>query len=324
MPLDLLDRKLLYELDSNSRKPINQIAKKLRINRTVAAYRIDRLKKEGIIKGTYTQINNFSLKYYSFRMFIKLGNFTEDKESSLINNLVKEKKLLWLARVLGKWDIDLIYMTKSIFEFDTFQKNLLLKYNDIIEEYQTALLTKINDYPKDYLINKERTPLSLKKSIKESSFEPDGLHEKILFYLSENASMNIIHLGQKVGASTNTVKKKMKELIRNKIILAFRLFIDTNKLGYQYYKLHLTLRHYREKDLYELTSFLESKNFMISTDHYLGGEHFEIELHIATEKEYIDFISELMKRYGKIIKDHYVIKFYKELTYRYLPVIDTA
>lgn len=319
MIIDLLDKKLLYELDLNSRKPLNQIARKLRISRTVAAYRFKRLQEEGIIKGTFTQINNFALGYYSYRMFLKLGNFTEEQEKSLVNTLINEKRLLWLSRVLGKWDIDLIYMTTNMFEFDEFQRKLLLGFNGIIEEYETALLTKINDYPKDYLISRKRSEIPIRKTITHSTFSPDKIHERILYLVSEDATINIVTLAKNAGISFNTAKKKMQELIKSKVILQFRLLLDTNKLGYQYYKLHLTLRHYNESDLNALTAYLESKNFMIITDHYLGGEHFEIELHLQSEQEYIRFIQELMRQYGRIIKDHYVIKFYDELIYRYLP-----
>ena len=53
MNIDKTDRKILYELDLNARKPHSQIAKKLRINRSIVSYRINEMKKKGIIKGTF-------------------------------------------------------------------------------------------------------------------------------------------------------------------------------------------------------------------------------------------------------------------------------
>jgi DNA-binding Lrp family transcriptional regulator len=55
--LDLLDRKILYELDFNSRIPLSILARKLNISKQVAKYRIDSLVKRDIIKGFYTDIN---------------------------------------------------------------------------------------------------------------------------------------------------------------------------------------------------------------------------------------------------------------------------
>ena len=52
--LDLKDRKILYELDSNSRQPLSQIAKKVGLSKEVVNYRIRRLEDQKII--THTKI----------------------------------------------------------------------------------------------------------------------------------------------------------------------------------------------------------------------------------------------------------------------------
>jgi Lrp/AsnC family transcriptional regulator len=319
MELDKIDRKILYELDSNCRKSLNSIAKNLRISRNVALYRLNRLKKEGIIKGAFTEINNVSLGYHSFRIFIKTGNFAKGQEERMIKFILSQKNLIWLSRVLGKWDLDLVYMTKDVFEFDTFREELFLRFNSILEKTHISLLTQIYHYPKDYLINKER------KIIKKKVFDPTIQHiidkkdEDLLYIISKNADVGLVDLASKLKLSVNTVKKRMKELEKKKIILGYRLLIDTKKLGYTYYKLHINLRNYTESDVKKLRNFLESKNYIIYTDHYISGEDFEIELHLKKEQEYLEFMDELKEKFGKIIKEHFLIRFYKEYFFRYLP-----
>jgi len=319
MKLDLIDRKLLYELDQNCRKSLNVVAKKLRIGRNVALYRLNRLKKLGIIKGTFTEINNVALGYYSFRIFLKLGNFTKNKKEQLINFILHQKNTTFLSEVLGKYDLDLVYTTKNIFKFNDFNKELKIKFNDILEQNHISLLTQIHHYAKDYLIDKKRSHVEIKIYDPTIQIQLDIKDEAILYAIAKNASQGILELSNKLKLSINTIKKRMKNLEKNNIILGYRLFIDTNKLGYFYYKLHINLRHYQKDHIERLRKFLESKNFIIYTDHYIGGEDFEIELHLKTEKEYLYFIDELNEKFGKIIKDHFVLKFHKEYIFRYLP-----
>ena len=47
--LDLKDRKILYELDKNSRQSFADIAKKVRLSKEVVQYRVKRLQDEGYI-----------------------------------------------------------------------------------------------------------------------------------------------------------------------------------------------------------------------------------------------------------------------------------
>jgi len=138
MRLDAIDRKLLYELDQDSRKPLSQVAKKLRIGRNVLLYRLNRLKEEGIVRGTFTQINNFALGYYSFRIFIKLGNCSGEQEKNFVNEIKKEKNLLWLSRVLGKWDLDIIYM--SIFFYYKIYPHVIVNSLNILVFLLTVLI----------------------------------------------------------------------------------------------------------------------------------------------------------------------------------------
>jgi DNA-binding Lrp family transcriptional regulator len=318
MKIDVVDGRLLYELDVNARQSLSMLAKKLRINKNVLLYRFNRLRKQGIIKYAFAEINSVGLGYHSFRVFLKLGNFTKEQEDALISFILKQRKLIWFSRVLGKWDIDIVYTTKDIAEFDEFRKELFNKNNRIIEDFSISLLRDIYAYPKTYLVpgaRIERAP----KNFVPISYVIDEKDEELLFLLTKNAMTPIIELAKKARLSINTVKKKMKMLEQNNVILRYRLFIDAHKLGYDYYKLHITLRHYAETDIAALQQFLEIKDFVIYTDHYIGGEDFEIELHIKGEADYISFLNELNSRFGRIIKDHFLIKFYDEKVFRYLP-----
>lgn len=315
--MDLLDRKLLYELDLNARAPLSRVAKKLRANKSVVLYRFNRLREQGIIRQAFVEINMAGLRYHSFRIFLKLGNASDAEERKLIDLLQAQRQVTWLSRVLGKWDVDAVYTTKDIAEFRRFRDDLFLRHNAIIEDFRISLLADIYSYPKTYLTGARRT--AMPRHFAPTGYVPDGEDELLLRILSADAMLPVASIAQRMRMSINTVKRRMRDLERHGIILAYRLHIDAARMGYHYYKLHLALRRYAAADLAALWSYLESKSFMVYIDKYLDAEDLEIELQLESEAQYLAFLEELVQRFGRIIKEKHVLKFYDERVFRYLP-----
>ncbi|OGM02141.1 transcriptional regulator, partial [Candidatus Woesearchaeota archaeon RBG_13_36_6] len=78
--LDLKYRKILYELDVDSRQSYKEIAKKVGLSKDAVIYRINKLKKAGIIKRFHTVIDNGKLGFIPFRLYLKLQSTTPEKE----------------------------------------------------------------------------------------------------------------------------------------------------------------------------------------------------------------------------------------------------
>ena len=66
--IDLKDRKILFELDRNSRQSLSQIGKKVGVAKSIVSYRINRLQKLGIIKSYYTVVDLYKLGFIAPRL----------------------------------------------------------------------------------------------------------------------------------------------------------------------------------------------------------------------------------------------------------------
>jgi DNA-binding Lrp family transcriptional regulator len=130
----------------------------------------------------------------------------------------------------------------------------------------------------------------------------------------------LYELAEQTGTTALTVKRRLAKLERDGIIIAYRLFLDLKSAGILYYKLHVALRHYTAKDLAALRTFVESKNSVIYTDHYMNGEEFEIELQVPSVDAYQQFFTELHERFGTIIRSSYLFEFTDRRLFRYLPL----
>ena len=67
--IDLKDRKILYNLDLDSRQSLTQIGKNVNLPKNVVLYRINKLIKRGIIKNFYTVIDLHKLGYNILRFY---------------------------------------------------------------------------------------------------------------------------------------------------------------------------------------------------------------------------------------------------------------
>ena len=85
--LDLLDRKILYELDINSRQSLNELARKLQRNRNVIEYRIKRLEEKGIIRNFVTLLDAGRLGLMIWNVYVEFQNLTREMENEIRSTL---------------------------------------------------------------------------------------------------------------------------------------------------------------------------------------------------------------------------------------------
>ena len=81
---DLLDRKLLYELDMDSRMPTTQLARAVNASKETVNFRLKRLVKAGYIKAFITTIYTSHMNRYYYKLFYKLHRATPGIENEII------------------------------------------------------------------------------------------------------------------------------------------------------------------------------------------------------------------------------------------------
>lgn len=318
MELDSIDKKIIYELDKNARTPLKQIAKAIRSNRSVVAYRLKKLETSGIIRGYFTEINNTALGLTGFRVFFKYKNYDKSFEEELIAELLKDQRIAWCFTVKGRWDLDVIYWCKDRFEFYDAIKAIKLKFNHFIDRMEVSTIVDILHFPKSYLICKKRDGVGAKK-LGRSKYVINEAERKLLHAIAFDARKDILEISRELGMSINTVKKYLKRLLKNEVILGFRPFVDINRIGYNYFKVHLDLHNYGDKDLKSIITFLEYDSNIVYLDFYIGGADIEIEYHTEDEGHVYEKLDDLRSRFGRFIRSYFIIKFDKEYVVRYMP-----
>ena len=71
LKLSLLDKKLLYELDINSRQPLTQLSKKVRASPATIEYRLKRMEKVGLIRNYLTFLDAGKLGLMIWNIYLE-------------------------------------------------------------------------------------------------------------------------------------------------------------------------------------------------------------------------------------------------------------
>ena len=318
--LDLKDKRLLYELDLDSRQSFNELGKKLSLSKSSVIYRINNMQKSGIIKQYHTVLDIGKLGYISFRLYIKLQNSTPEKEQEIIDFLKNKEIVTWIVSVDGDYNIGCLILVKTISEMNVLWKELLKKYVNYLEERQLTIMTKVAYFSRAYL-------LDLKENIYEINFitEPrnidiDDTDKEILKLLAPNARISIIEISRKLKITPKTTINRIKALEQKKIIIGYKTVFNLELLGYQYYKVLFRLHNVVNEKLQQFKRYIKVHPNIVYDDEVLGGDDIEIEVQVKDNNELRALINDIKLKFADMIKSYKILLFYKEHKYLYLPV----
>ena len=316
--MDLTDKKILCELDLNCRTPISKLAKKLRISRDIAAYRINRLEKEGIIINYLCSINLAKLRYKTYKLYFKL--WSNNKEEEFVKKLSNDKRVIHFLKTEGDFDYSLSVATMTVMDLDDFIMELKNEFSVLIKDYLVSIVI----YSKVFKLNKlllNQTSSDLKFEKHQGRVERvyiDEKDKKILNELSQSANLPIVDLAKKTKLSIDVIKYRLKKL-EKELINTYRIRLNFNKLGYYHYVIMIKtikLDHENEEKLF---SWCSKKHEVIFCTKRVGNYDPEVNAAIRNIEELNKFLKELKSEFSDIIDSYNMIINSELLRLNYIP-----
>ncbi len=316
--LDLKDRKLLFALDFHARDPNSLIAKKIGLSKQGTDYRIASLQKKGVITGFYPVIDVGALGYYYCRFFFKLQNLTQEKEKEICYDLIEDKRIHWIIKFEGAYDLGMAAYMKSLSDFKHLSEEILEKYGTYIKEKKESIGIKITHFQNRYLLNtKETKEIGVEEIRKEAELEE--IDKELLKLISENGRTSLVDLGEKLNVSPKVVSYHLKKLEKNKIILGYRPNIDHNKIGYTHYKILFYLMNVTQEELLKFKFYLKMLPEVFYIVEEVGIADVDIELMLPKEANLFDFINKIRFDFPQLIREYEIIICAKTLEIEYVP-----
>jgi DNA-binding Lrp family transcriptional regulator len=302
--IDLKDRKILYELDLNCRQSNTQLGKKVGLKKDVVSYRIKRMLDEGIIKNFWTAINTFKLGYNVFRIYINFQYASEKIKNEIIKQFVDYKNT-WVVKSTYRSEVDLavIIWVKNIFEFYQFWEKILDFYEDYFARTVVSIYTQAVCYKKSYLIPQEydKTERKMYEAISgDINVKIDEIDYGLLNEIALNARISLTELAEKFDCSSQTINYRIKNLIKNDVIQAFRVNIDFSKIGLQHFKIDVYLKEHKQKKA--IIKYLEEKPYLEGLNLVVGWADIEPEFIVSNVNGLNQILGEIDLKFPNSIK----------------------
>jgi len=320
MNLDLKDRKILYELDLDSRQSYQELGKKVGLSKEVVNYRISKMIDEKIIRSFYTRIDSGKLGLLSFRTFLRLQDLTPEKKDEIVNYIFSHNRVGWGVLVDGNWDINFMYWADTIEEFSNFYKTFLAKFGSSLEKKWISIYNGFIEFPKTFLLHKTRNERISGYNYyfgREKIVTPKEI--KILSLLSSNSRIKTIDIAKEIDLTPKAVAYKIKELEKKKVIIGYGVNLSLDKLGIQYYKLHLNFKDYDPKKIDQILEFCRRDSRIMYVNDFTGGSDMEIDIYVKNNIEYHEILDEIRYKFAKLIKNFETLQYYKEVKYNLFP-----
>lgn len=318
--MDIKDRKIIYELDKDSRTTYSQIAKKTRLTQETARYRINNMVKEGIIKEYLAVINTTKLGNLYYQLMLKLQNVNESKKSEMINFLKENRKVAWIGDLEGNYDISFIFYVKNQIELQNLINDLYGKYSQYIMKKNLSVNLYAEFFPRDYLVGKERANIQ-KTTYKshEQFISLDKVDTEICKMLGKNGRVSSVDIGVRLSLSADAILQRIKKLRKEEIIQGFSLVIDPKKIGQSHYKILIYLSNMSKFQEERLVSHMRINNRVIAIIKKLAEWDYEVDIEVENVEQLQAFTMDLTNKFSDIIRDYDLVRIVNMPKYTFFP-----
>ena len=243
--LDIKDRKILYELDRDSRQSFSKLGKKVGLHKDSVAYRVKKLQENGIIHHFETGIDFSKLGYNIYRYYFNYQFITPEKKKEIIDHLVQSKYSIWVTSLEGQYDLAVYMAVKDINDFYHYWDDVFRKYSKYFSKKTFSVFCGTKYYGYSFLLDeslKERTSCAPISEIGgKQVIQIDSIDFELLELIITNPRMPIIKLAETLKVSIQTINNRIRNLIKSGVITGFGIEINFSKLEYKLYRLDINL-----------------------------------------------------------------------------------
>ena len=318
MKLDLKDKKLLYEIDFDARKPYSMIAKKLKMSKRGVQYKLENLEKKKTLLGYTPVINLSKLGYFYFRVFIKFQNLTRELRKKIEDYITKSNNIGWAIWYYGVYDIGFTIWAKNVSDFKKTINKFYFSFDKYIKERVESIGTEVVFYKNRYLLMNKSTENFVLEEKKEE-IELDDIDKKLLKILVKQPRATIINISNKIEESAKRIAYRLKRLKRENILLGIRPIINHQLLGKTHYKVFMDLNNSSEVMIKQLETYVIGNPRIIYTVKAFGTCDFDVELMVDSNDDFIDFIEDLHAKFPGLVRDYQTMILTKTIKAKFLP-----
>jgi len=313
--LDLLDKKIITELNKNVRSSYSDIAKKLKTSKEVINYRIKRLEKEGIIKE-YVTI--FGFGYRAYKILINFSKIDSKNDKKILNYLNSNSYINWLTPCTGAWDLVFAIMAKTPNEFDVILREIMQNIGEFVGNYKLGISVGSETFGHTYVLNSVNDSKSVKKN-NYYDLDYDDKDKKIAKILHKNSRAKLMDIYKETNIPIDTIKYRIKKMEKNAIIKRYRLILDTSRLGYDRYEIFLRFINLTDNLSSKFKEYSKQNPNIEFFSRCVGSWDIELTVHFKNQQDLRSFILDVKEKFGENIQLFETISLFETQNFVYFP-----
>ncbi len=317
--LDLKDKKILFELDKNSRQTLSELAKKVRLSKEVIFHRMKRLEKQKIILRYQTISAHFRLGFRSYKFYFKLQNMDKATKDKLHVHLMNNEMMFWIAYCQGRYDLIIAVLAKDIEEVGKIEEELMEKFSNIIQEKIVSISLKTMQYNRRWFFSDSEMPIEIDVGEGLAPTEIDDIDYNILKSITNNSRMKITDIAKEIKQSATVVTYRIRQMEKKKVILGYKLALNTKLLGYETCKAFIKLNSSTEKKRNALIEYCRMIPNVINYVITWGSWDLELEIEVKNFDEYYNIMSNIQDSFPELIKSYDSVIINSEPKQSFLP-----
>lgn len=239
--LDLLDQKIIYELDLDSSQSFLDLARKLEIPNETVAFRVKRLLKGGYIKNFITTLNTSRLGRFYYKFFFKFKKTTLEIDKKIMSYLADCRGIAYLAKLEGRFDCTFLVLAQGIQDLNNFLVPFKEKFGEYILEQEILTMTSVHRFNfRFFYENGQSLHTEYPEEIKTP--EIDDLDYSIITALAKNSRAALNDMAKKNKVHASVIRYRIQKLKTSGILGSPVLDIDFKKFGVKQYQVDFTLQ----------------------------------------------------------------------------------
>ena len=327
--LDLKDRRILYELDLNSRQPFAAIAKKVGLGRQTVINRVKRLEREGAVQKYLTIIDLAKLGYSGCKIFLRLQSADKSKIAEIISYLKAHQNIEWASSTDGNFDLNFNIFARNNEELDKNLRELNNLYGRFISEREIMALTVGKFYLREYLVGKKES--QVKKPLYFGT-KKDGQPEQkidqadriILSSLGKDARADVKGMAHAASLSPDAVRLRIKRLEKAGIIQNYVLVLNNSALGQMSYKVLFRLENLDDRREKAFEEYMRSNPNVWFSSKGIGRYDEEMNVEVRSQEEFRSIMNGIKERFPGIVRDYSVLSIYSIDKFDFYPFRDAG
>jgi DNA-binding Lrp family transcriptional regulator len=314
--LDLFDKKILFELDINSRTTASKIAKKLQLPKETVNYRIKRLEKNGWINRLYTIFNASLFGYSYYRVLLKFDKITTSIETEIIDYITSDPTCANLRILEGQYDLVFLTIQKNPGELKAFLQCFFNTYGKYIQEKNVLMMMKTYKLNQKFLLE-GKTVKKTFSHVDTKDYTLDKIDLGIMKAISTNARIKLSEIGNKLKLDSRLIEYHIKKMEHTGIIVAYTTDLNLVKLNRELIKVDIALKD--PAFIPQILNFFDKTNTCVFAHELLGKYDLSIELYVENDEMLRSILEKFKEKFLENYVYYDVSHVYKEYVINWSP-----